>query len=67
MGFKFNKSIGGKYFRVNLGKNGLNSVTFGKRGALHLTTGKTGTRVGTPILPGSGLSYEAQLDKPKKK
>ena len=38
MGFRIRKSISfGKGFRVNLGKSGIPSVTFGKRGAPHIT------------------------------
>ena len=41
MGFRIRKSISfGKGFRVNLGKSGITSVTFGKRGAPHITTGR---------------------------
>lgn len=66
MGFRIRKSISfGKGFRVNLGKSGITSVTFGKRGAPHITTGRRGTRFGTPVVPGTGISYETRLDKPK--
>ena len=59
MGFRIRKSISfGKGFRVNLGKSGITSVTFGKRGAPHITTGRRGTRFGTPVVPGTGISYE---------
>lgn len=65
MGFRFRKSISfGKYLRLNFGKSGITSVSFGKRGAPHVTVGKNGTRFGTPILPGTGLSYETRLDTP---
>ncbi|WP_236023816.1 DUF4236 domain-containing protein [Bifidobacterium miconis] len=67
MGFRFRKSISfGKGVRVNIGKKGVTSVTFGKRGTPHVTVGKNGTRAGMSI-PGTGLSYETRLDKPKKK
>lgn len=42
-------------------------MTIGKRGAPHVTVGKGGTRFGTPIIPGTGISYETRLDKPSKK
>lgn len=32
-----------------------------------MTVGKGGTRFGTPIIPGTGISYETRLDKPSKK
>lgn len=68
MGFRIRKSISlGKGLRLNLGKSGITSVTMGKRGAPHVTVGKGGTRFGTPIIPGTGISYETRLDKPSKK
>lgn len=68
MGFRIRKSISlGKGLRLNLGKSGVTSVTIGKRGAPHVTVGKGGTRFGTPIIPGTGISYETRLDKPSKK
>lgn len=68
MGFRIRKSISlGKGLRLNLGKSGVTSATMGKRGAPHVTVGKGGTRFGTPIIPGTGISYETRLDKPSKK
>ena len=68
MGFRIRKSISlGNGLRLNLGKSGVTSVTMGKRGAPHVTVGKGGTRFGTPIIPGTGISYETRLDKPSKK
>ena len=68
MGFRIRKSIRlGKGLRLNLGKSGVTSVTMGKRGAPHVTVGKGGTRFGTPVIPGTGISYETRLDKPSKK
>lgn len=68
MGFRIRKSISlGKGLRVNLGKSGVTSVTIGKRGAPHVTVGKGGTRFGTPVIPGTGISYETRLDKSSKK
>lgn len=32
-----------------------------------MTVGKGGTRFGTPVIPGTGISYETRLDKPSKK
>ena len=67
MGFRIRKSISlGKGLRLNLGKSGVTSVTMGKRGAPHVTVGKGGARFGTPIIPGTGISYETRLDKPSK-
>ena len=67
MGFRIRKSISlGKGLRLNLGKSGITSVTIGKRGAPHVTMGKDGTRFGTPVIPGTGISYETRLDKPPK-
>ena len=61
MGFRIRKSISlGKGVRVNLGKNGISSVTVGKRGAPHVTVGKRGTYVGTSI-PGTGISYSQKI------
>lgn len=56
MGWRFRRSIGGKLFRVNIGKRGVSSVTFGGNGMPHVTTGRGGTRVGASI-PGTGLYY----------
>lgn len=42
-------------------------MTIGKRGAPHVTVGKGGTRFGTPVIPGTGISYETRLGKPSKK
>lgn len=68
MGFRIRKSISlGKGLRLNLGKSGVTSVTMGKRGAPHVTVGKGGTQFGTPVIRGTGISYETRLDKPSKK
>lgn len=61
MGWRFRRSIGGKYFRLNLGKHGVNGVTFGGRGMPHVTMGRTGTRVGASI-PGTGMSYTHRIN-----
>ena len=56
MGFRFRKSIKiAPGVRINLTKNGISSVSLGKRGAT-VNIGKKGTR-GTVGIPGSGLSY----------
>lgn len=60
MGWHLRKSIGGRYVRINLGKKGITSATFGERGAPHITTGKNGTRVGASI-PGTGLYYTEKI------
>jgi hypothetical protein len=60
MGWRFRKSIGGKYFRVNIGKKGITSATFGKRGTPHVTVGRNGTRVGSSI-PGTGIYYTQKV------
>lgn len=61
MGFRIRKSISlGKGVRVNLGKNGISSVTVGKRGAPHVTMGKHSTYVGASI-PGTGISYSQKI------
>ena len=58
MGFRFRKSIKiAPGVRINLKKNGLSSVSMGKRGAT-VNVGKKGTR-GTVGIPGSGLSYSS--------
>ena len=68
MGFRIRKSISlGKGLRLNLGKSGVTGVTMGKRGAPHVTVGKGGTQFGTPVIHGTGISYETRLDKPSKK
>lgn len=63
MGWRFRKSIGGKYFRVNLGRHGVTSTTFGKRGAPHVTVSRNGTRVGTSV-PGTELYYTQKIHGP---
>lgn len=61
MGFRFRKTISlGRGVRVNLGKNGISSVTVGKRGAPHVTIGQRGTYVGASI-PGTGISYSQKV------
>lgn len=61
MGIRFRKSISlGKGVRLNIGKNGISSVTVGKRGGPHVTTGRRGTTVGASI-PGTGISYSHKI------
>ena len=51
---------------LNIGKRGVNSVTFGKRGSgLSVTAGKRGTRINVGI-PGTGLSYSHKVGGKKK-
>lgn len=51
------KSISlGKGVRINLGKNGISSVTIGKRRVPQVTVGKHSTYVGASIS-GTGISY----------
>lgn len=61
MGFRFRKSVSlGKHARINIGKNGVNGVTFGSKGSPHVTVGKRGTTVGASI-PGTGISYSQKI------
>lgn len=61
MGFRFRKSISlGKNTRINIGRHGISSVTFGKRGGPHVTAGRNGASVGGSI-PGTGISYSQQV------
>lgn len=56
MGFRFRKGIPlAKGLRLNITKNGINSLTIGGRG-LSYNIGRKGTR-GTIGKPGTGLSY----------
>lgn len=58
MGFRFRKSIKlAPGVRINLTKQGVSSVSVGKRGAM-VNVGKKGTR-GTVGISGSGLSYSS--------
>jgi len=53
VGFKFNKRIGPKGFKINIGKRGISSVSANiAPGITH--NSKRGTTVG---IPGTGLSY----------
>ena len=63
MGWRVRKSIGGKLFRLNLGKHGITSATIGERGMPHVTVGKHGTYIGASI-PGTGVSYSKRIDPP---
>jgi hypothetical protein len=61
--FRFHRSIGNKFFRLNVSKNGFSS-TVGVPG-LHLNTPLIGKRrrrsMLTVGLPGSGLSYRQNI------
>lgn len=60
MGFRFRKSISiCPGVRLNIGKNGLSSVSVGARGA-SLSFGRQGTHANIG-LPGTGLSYRTKL------
>lgn len=64
MSFNFRKSI--SIFpgvKVNITKNGVSSVTVGKRGA-KVTKGKRGTQI-TVGIPGTGMSYTKKIKKVK--
>lgn len=65
MGFRFRKSI--KIFpglKINFNKKS-SSVTFGSKGA-HYTISSSGKRTGTVGIPGTGISYTATSNSPKK-
>lgn len=63
MGWRFRKSIKiAPGIKINLGKKGISSVSFGGRGA-HINVGKRGTNLTTGI-PGTGLYNVTRLDKP---
>ena len=53
MGFRFNKRIGPKGFKINIGKNGISSVSAKIAPGVTLNS-KRGATVG---IPGTGLSY----------
>lgn len=57
--FRFRRSIGNKYFRLNLSKSGI-STSVGIPGA-RINIGGRGRITGTAGLPGTGLSYRHQL------
>ena len=60
MGFRFRKSISiCPGVRLNIGKNGLSSVSVGARGA-SVSFGRQGTHANVG-LPGTGLSYRTKL------
>jgi hypothetical protein len=65
--FRFHRSIGNKFFRLNVSKSGFSS-TVGVPG-LHLNTpliGQRGRRsMFTVGLPGSGLSYRQPVGRPR--
>lgn len=55
MGFRFRKSVRVGGARVNIGRRGVTSVSFGKRGR-SINVSRRGVRP-TFGLPGTGLSY----------
>jgi hypothetical protein len=60
VGFRFRKSLRlAPGFRINLSKNGLSSLSIGKRGAI-FNVGAKGEKV-TVGMPGTGLSYSRQI------
>ena len=60
MGFHFRKSISiAPGIRLNIGKNGISSLSLGKRG-MGISIGKNGT-YGNIGLPGTGLSYRTRI------
>lgn len=62
MGWRIRRSLSlGKDMRINAGKHGINSVTFGRRGMPHITTGKSGIQLGVSV-PGTGVSYTKRID-----
>jgi hypothetical protein len=66
--FRFHRSIGNKFFRINVSKRGF-SATSGVPG-LHLNTPLIGTRkrrsMVTLGLPGSGLSYRQNIGRSRR-
>jgi hypothetical protein len=60
MGFRFRKSISiAPGVRLNIGKNGISSLSLGKRG-VGISIGRNGT-YGNISLPGTGLSYRTRI------
>ena len=55
MGFRFRKSIGNKFFRINMSKSGF-GYSYGVPGARH-TKMSNGRSRDTLSIPGSGISY----------
>lgn len=65
--FRFHRSVGNKFFRLNISKTGF-SVTGGVPGA-HVNVPLVGRRKRRPMatlgLPGSGLSYRESFGEPR--
>ncbi|MGK5721930.1 DUF4236 domain-containing protein [Proteus mirabilis] len=59
MAFRFKKTIKIAGVKVNIGKNGISSISIGKKGA-SLNIGKNGIHSNLGI-PGTGLSYRSKL------
>lgn len=63
MGFNFRKSIQiAPGVKLNIGKKGVNSVSFGQKGA-KVTKTKNGDTKVTIGIPGTGISYTKKLKK----
>ena len=61
MGFRFRKSIGPKWLKLNITKNGISSVSVGRTGAkLNIPVNRQGGVRGTVGIPGNGLSWSEQ-------
>lgn len=64
-GSEFVKGVGlGKGVRINLGKDGISSVSFGRRDAPHVTVGKRGTYVGASIQKRQPLPANLRAERP---
>lgn len=55
----------GKGVRINLGKDGISSVSFGRRDAPHVTVGKRGTYVGASIQKRQPLPANLRAERPQ--
>ena len=55
----------GKGVRINLGKDGISSVSFGRRDASHVTVGKRGTYVGASIQKRQPLPANLRAERPQ--
>lgn len=51
--------------RINLGKDGISSVSFGRRDAPHVTVGKRGTYVGASIQKRQPLPADLRTERPQ--
>lgn len=64
MGFRFRKSFGGKYFRINISKSGI-GYSYGVPG-YRKTVLPSGRKRTTVSIPGTGISYVEESKKRKK-